>query len=220
MLFFVSILIFKSIKDADDTFYGYGKNRNKEKMHAAIVNVTASIAHVSAKAPSPERRQSEASPRKTSAVSSRSQSLSSSRVNPAVDVSDTGSQSSIPPRVNPRVEISDANLKSQVSHDNPTAEVSNVLPFRVQNRKHSISRHVKVENRGTADLEEIEMQVCASAISLDKEPARFQSTTSLDYLVSKSYIKPKSRKLRSLKKPEATIQPSGKDGIYRKKTSV
>lgn len=186
-------------------------------MHAAIVNVTASVAHVSADKTSSHRN--EASQRKpTSRSSSRSQSLSSSRVNPAVDVSDTVSQSPIPQPANPKIKVCDAEAQS---HDNLGVDVYDILNFPTQNRKNlNGNRSVPAEPRGTVDLEEIELQACGSAVSLDKEPSRFQSTTSLDHLVSKSYIKPKSRKLRGLRKPEAIIRPPGKEGVYRKKTSV
>lgn len=57
--------------------------------------------------------------------------------------------------------------------------------------------------------------VVASSSSINQD--RFQSVTSLENLVSKRYIKPKTRKLRSLIKSGAVVSPPGAAGKYIKK---
>lgn len=180
VLTFVGVLIFKSIKDADDTFFGYGKNRNKEKMHAALVDLSTSIAHVSSHTSPPERNQ--VTTKKPSRSNSASHSVSSSHVNPAIEVSDFGSQSPI---------------RFRKGSGNGRAALDN-------------------NNKEKSDPEEIEMQVCVSSLSIEREDP-LGTSTSLDHLVT---LKPKSRRLKGLKNPEATVRPPGKEGMYRLKTYV
>lgn len=55
----------------------------------------------------------------------------------------------------------------------------------------------------------------SSSTSIEQD--RFQSATSLETLVSKKYTKPKTRKLRSLRKADAVVTPAGAAGKYIKK---
>ena len=71
---------------------------------------------------------------------------------------------------------------------------------------------------GTPELvQRQETKVFASTSSIEQEPSRFQSTTSLDHLLSKSYFKPKGRRMRSLRRSEAVVSPAGKEGTFRKR---
>lgn len=62
---------------------------------------------------------------------------------------------------------------------------------------------------------EIARVFAASSASIAQD--RFQSATSLEKLVSKKYIKPKTRNLRSLRKADAVVTPAGAAGKYIKK---
>ena len=59
-------------------------------------------------------------------------------------------------------------------------------------------------------------EVFASS-STSFEQDRFQSATSVEKLVSRKYIKSKTRKLRSLRKADAVVTPAGAAGKYIKK---
>lgn len=213
----VGILLFRSIRSADDTMFGYGKRRNKEKMHAAMINVTSRIAHVSNEPA--DNHQVTSTPRKTSRTNSRNQSISSSHVNPAIEISDFGSQSPIPIRQ----EDAEFERHSQETENKfrvPVPGRSKQMVRRASPPLRSVEPGIdrRNNNRLSSDVEEIEMQECVirSTTSIDRvQPSEL--ATSLDQLVT---LKPKSRKLKGLRKPEATVRPPGKEGMYRLKTYV
>lgn len=168
MLSVVGVLLVRSIYDSEGTYYGYGKNRNKDKLHSCLVTMTTSIAHVSTMGYNDERRFSETSIRSNhSAQSSRSHANTH-----AADHS----------RGNSIVEA-------------PEIKITPETP--------------EAERRFEARI------FASSSTSIDQE--RFQSTTSLENLLSRKYIKSKSRRLRSLRKSEAVVTPAGHDGKYTKK---
>lgn len=168
MLSVVGVLLVRSIYDSEGTYYGYGKNRNKDKLHSCLVTMTTSIAHVSTMGYNDERRFSEASIRSNRSAQS--------------SHSDADNHSSDHSRGNSIVEA-------------PEIKITPETP--------------EVERRFEARV------FASSSTSIDQE--RFQSTTSLENLLSKKYIKPKTRRLRSLRKSEAVVSPAGHDGKYTKK---
>ena len=159
MLTVVAILIVKSIYDSEGTYYGYGKNRNKDKIHSCLVTMTTSIAHVGAVSYVNERRFSRSSMKSNASTHS-------------------GAHSS----------------------PHPVVEAPEI----------TITPGTPEEDR------RFEAKVFASSsTSIDQD--RFQSTTSIENLLSRKYIKPKTRRLRSLRKAEAVVTPAGHDGKYKKK---
>lgn len=159
MLTVVAILIVKSIFDSEGTYYGYGKNRDKDKVHSCLVTMTTSIAHVGA----------------VGYVNQSHFNRSSTKSNDSVR---SGAQSS--------------------PHSIVEAPEITITP-------------------GTPEEERrFEVRVFASS-STSIEQDRFQSTTSIENLLSRNYIKRKTRRLRSLRKADAVVTPAGHEGIYKKK---
>lgn len=167
MLTVVAVLFVKSVNDSEGTYYGYGKNRNKDKIHSCLINITTGIAHVGAVGYVNEGRRF---------------SRSSTRSTPSVH--------SIP-----NVSSSE---RSQSASAVEAPEIT-VTP-------------------GTPEPDrrlDVTKAFAASTTSIEQD--RFQSVTSLENLVSKKYIKPKTRRLRSLKKADAVVSPAGAVGKYRRK---
>ena len=172
MLTVVSILVMRSIKEAEGTAMGFGDITDKETVQTSLVNVTASIAHVATQGCSSDSRTSISSGSKpTSHYSSPCQSP-----------------------------VAKPNGRTPLEND---TTVNLDTPEKVQ----------------PEEVEQHEMVIFRSNTSLASAPSssRFQSTTSLDHLVTKSYIKPKTRRLRSLRKAEGVVSPAGKQGKYIKK---
>lgn len=167
MLTVVAVLLVKSIYDSEGTYYGYGKNRNKDKIHSCLVTMTTSIAHVGAVGQYDRRF------RRASMKSNPSEHSTHSI---------PSAQSSEHSRNNSLVEA-------------PEITVTPVTP--------------EGERRFEAKV------FASSSTSIEQE--RFQSATSLENLLSRKYIKPKTRRLRSLRKSEAVVTPAGHDGKYIKK---
>ena len=165
MLTVVGILLMKSIHDSEGTFYGYGKNRDKDKIHSCLVTMTTSIAHVGAVGYINESRSS--------------MYRSSMHFNASEH---SGTQSSQHSRDNSIVEAPEITITPE------TPEV-----------------HRRFEAKVFA----------SSSTSIEQE--RFQSANSLENLLSRKYIKPKTRRLRSLRKSEAVVTPAGHHGKYTKK---
>lgn len=168
MLSVVGVLLVRSIYDSEGTYYGYGKNRNKDKLHSCLVTMTTSIAHVSTMGYNDERRFSETSIR--------------------------------------------SNHSAQSSHSHANTHSAD------HSRGNSIveAPEIKITPETPEADRRFEARVFASSsTSIDQE--RFQSTTSLENLLSRKYIKSKTRRLRSLRKSEAVVTPAGHDGKYTKK---
>lgn len=168
MLTVVAVLFVKSVNDSHGTYYGYGKNRNKDKIHSCLISMSTGIAQVGAVGYVNEARRF---------------SRSSTRSTPSV-------HSSVP---------SIHSLEgSQVASPVTTPEIT-ITP-------------------GTPESErriDITSIPATSATSIEQD--RFQSVTSLENLLSRKYIKPKTRRLRSLKKADAVVSPAGAAGKYRRK---
>lgn len=160
MLTVVAILIVKSIYDSEGTYYGYGKNRDKDKIHSCLVTMTTSIAHVGAVGYVNERRFSRSSMKSNASVHSGAHSSPHSLVMEAPEIT-----------ITPGTPEEDRRFEARV--------------------------------------------FASSSTSIDQE--RFQSTTSLENLLSRKYIKSKTRRLRSLRKADAVVTPAGHDGKYKKK---
>ena len=170
---------------------GFGDITDKENVQTSLVNVTASIAHVSTQGYSGDSRASISSGSKpTSHYSSPCQSP---------DVKPNGKST-----------FQDLGIPELIKQERVQPEV--VQPEVVQPEQ--------VEPEEEKDVEQHEMVIFRSNTSLASghSQSRFQSTTSLDHLVAKSYIKPKCRRLRSLRKPEGVVSPAGREGKYIKKT--
>ena len=167
MLTVVAVLFVKSVNDSHGTYYGYGKNRNKDKIHSCLISMSTGIAQVGAVGYVNEARRF---------------SRSSTRSTPSV-------HSSVP---------SIHSLEgSQVASPVTTPEIT-ITP-------------------GTPESErriDITSVPATSATSIEQD--RFQSVTSLENLLSRKYIKPKTRRLRSLKKADAVVSPAGAAGKYRR----
>lgn len=163
MLTVVGILLMKSIHDSEGTFYGYGKNRDKDKIHSCLVTMTTSIAHVGALGYINESRSNRSSMQFNASVPSSTHSPLHSRDNSIVEA--------------PEITI---------TPETPEA-------------------HRRFEAKVFA----------SSSTSIEQE--RFQSANSLENLLSRKYIKPKTRRLRSLRKSDAVVSPAGHHGKYTKK---
>ena len=167
MLTVVAVLFVKSVNDSEGTYYGYGKNRNKDKIHSCLINITTGIAHVGAVGYVNEgRRFSRSSTRSTPSVHSI----------PNVNSSERSQSASA-------VEAPEITVTPGTPEPHKRLDVTKVF--------------------------------AASTTSIEQD--RFQSVTSLENLVSKKYIKPKTRRLRSLKKADAVVSPAGAVGKYRRK---
>lgn len=162
MLTVVVILIVKSIFDSEGTYYGYGKNRDKDKVHSCLVTMTTGIAHVGAVGYVNESHFDRTSTKSNDSVRS-------------------GAQSS--------------------PHSIVEAPEITITPGTPEEERR---------------FERLEARVFASS-STSVEQDRFQSTTSLENLLSRKYIKRKTRRLRSLRKADAVVTPAGHEGIYKKK---
>ena len=181
----VSILFVRSIKEADGTAMGFGDTNDKETIQTSLINVSASIAHVSTQGYSSESRTS---------ISSGSKSASHYSSPCQSPVAGASGRTSV--KDNGRVDLG----------------ITEIVKLEI--RKPEV---VKPEEE--KEIEQHEMVIFRSNTSLASAPvpSRFQSTTSLDHLVSKSYIKPKSRRLRSLCKAEGVVSPAGRGGKYVRK---
>ena len=173
MLSVVAVLLVRSIYDSEGTYYGYGKNRNKEKIHSCLVTMTTSIAHVGAVGYVNERRFSEQSMKSNRSV----------EATPSV----ASAHSSDHSRGNSIVEAPEITITPET----PEAE-------------RRFDHEAKV--------------FASSSTSIDQD--RFESATSLENLLSRKYIKPKTRRLRSLRKADAVVTPAGHEGKYRKKDDL
>ena len=167
MLTVVAVLFVKSVHDSEGTYYGYGKHRNKDKIHSCLVRMTTSIAHVGAVGYVNKGRHF---------------SRSSIRSIPSVQ-SLPGAHSSEHSQPNSPVEAPEITITPGTPEADRRLDIAKVL--------------------------------ASSNASIEQD--RFQSVTSLENLLSKRYIKPKTRKLRSLKKPDAVVTPAGAAGKYIKK---
>jgi len=163
MLTVVGILLVKSIQDSEGTYYGYGKNRDKDKIHSCLVTMTTSIAHVGAVGYINEGRSNRSRVQFNASVHSSAHSSHHSRDNSVVE----------------------------------TPEIT-ITPETPEGHRR------------------FEAKVFASS-STSIEQQRFQSTNSLENLLSRKYIKPKTRRLRSLRKSDAVVTPAGHNGKYTKK---
>jgi len=163
MLTVVGILLVKSIQDSEGTYYGYGKNRDKDKIHSCLVTMTTSIAHVGAVGYINEGRSNRSSVQFNASVHSSAHSSHHSRDNSVVET--------------------------------PEITITPETP----------ERHRRFEAKVFA----------SSSTSIEQQ--RFQSTNSLENLLSRKYIKPKTRRLRSLRKSDAVVTPAGHNGKYTKK---
>ena len=164
MLTVVAVLFVKSVNDSQGTYYGYGKNRNKDKIHSCLISMSTSIAQVGAVGYVNEARRF---------------SRSSTRSTPSV----------------PSIHSLEG---SQVASPVTTPEIT-ITPE-------------TPESERRIDITSVP---ATSAASIEQD--RFQSVTSLENLLSRKCIKPKTRRLRSLKKADAVVTPAGAAGKYRRK---
>lgn len=108
--------------------------------------------------------------------------------------------------------------RSNRSSMQSNAPVHSSAPSRQHSRNNSIVEAPEITiTPGTPEgNRRFEAKVFASS-STSIEQERFQSTTSLENLLSRKYIKPKTRRLRSLRKADAVVTPAGHHGKYKKK---